>query len=80
MDNDNTLMVMITEKNYGIEKLLDNSSSSCQKLRRNFRSVENSAKMCSERNTMVTIRDGVKGSDEWYLNSGCSTHMKSRKD
>ncbi|XP_050916184.1 uncharacterized protein LOC127131298 [Lathyrus oleraceus] len=29
---------------------------------------------------IVTVRDGVQGSDEWYLGSGCSTHMTGRKD
>ena len=28
---------------------------------------------------MVTIRDGIQGSDGWYLDSGCSTHMTGRK-
>ncbi|XP_058755971.1 uncharacterized protein LOC131629192 [Vicia villosa] len=53
VDDDNTVLVMITEENYGSNQLLD---SSCN------------------------IRDGVQGSDEWYLDYGFPTHMTCRKD
>ena len=78
VDDDNTLLVMIIEENYGMEKLLDNNSSNCQKLGSSVCSAENYAKTHSERNTMVTIRDGTQGSSDWYLNSGCSMHMTGR--
>ena len=42
VDDDNTLLVMITEENYDMKKLLDSSSSSCQKLGSSVCSVENS--------------------------------------
>ena len=29
---------------------------------------------------MVTIRDEEEFKDQWYLNSGCSSHMFGRKD
>ncbi|XP_050920548.1 uncharacterized protein LOC127138200 [Lathyrus oleraceus] len=34
----------------------------------------------AEENVMVTVREGVQCSEEWYLDSGCSTHMTGRKD
>ncbi|XP_058778273.1 uncharacterized protein LOC131652438 [Vicia villosa] len=70
VDEDNTFLVMITEENYGSNQLLDSSCSSSK----------NAAKTRSEQNVMVTVRDGVQDSDEWYLDSGCSTHMTGRKD
>ncbi|XP_050897843.1 uncharacterized protein LOC127104720 [Lathyrus oleraceus] len=72
-DDENTLLVVITEENNGMDnsrKLLDN----------NYCSTEKVQKTRSEKNALVTVRDGVQGSDEWYLDFGCSTHMTGRKD
>ena len=39
-DDDNTLLVMITEENYGMKVLLDNSNSGCKLLGSNLCSAE----------------------------------------
>ena len=59
MDDNNTLLVMITEENYGKEKLLDSNNSSCQWLGSNVYSVENSTEIRLEQNMMMTVRDEV---------------------
>ncbi|XP_050876427.1 uncharacterized protein LOC127080138 [Lathyrus oleraceus] len=80
VDDEDTLLVMITEGSYGITDV-PGSSCSSDSLRDNSCTVpENSEKMHSDRNALVTVRDGVQGRDEWYLDSGCSTHMTGRKD
>ncbi|XP_050877523.1 uncharacterized protein LOC127081294 [Lathyrus oleraceus] len=80
VDDEDTLLVMITEGSYGITDV-PGSSYNSESLRDNSCIVpENSEKMHSDRNVLVTVRDGVQGRDEWYLDSGCSTHMTGRKD
>ncbi|XP_050886070.1 uncharacterized protein LOC127091468 [Lathyrus oleraceus] len=80
VDDEDTILVMITEESYGITDV-PGSSYSSDSLRDSSCTVpENSEKMHSDRNALVTVRDGVQGRDEWYLDSGCSTHMTGRKD
>ncbi|XP_050908772.1 uncharacterized protein LOC127122490 [Lathyrus oleraceus] len=80
VDDEDTLLVMITEESYGITDV-PGSSHSSDSLRDNSCTVpENSEKMHSDRSALVTVRDGVQGRDEWYLDSGCSTHMTGRRD
>ncbi|XP_050898040.1 uncharacterized protein LOC127104946 [Lathyrus oleraceus] len=80
VDDEDTLLVMITEGSYGITDVLGSSYSS-DSLRDSSCTVpENSEKIHSDRNALVTVRDGVQGRDEWYLDSGCSTYMTGRKD
>ncbi|XP_050888669.1 uncharacterized protein LOC127093811 [Lathyrus oleraceus] len=80
VDDEDTLLVMITEGSYGIMDVPGSSYSSESLRESNCIVPENSEKMHSDRNALVTIRDGVQGRDEWYLDSGCSTHMTGRKD
>ncbi|XP_050916652.1 uncharacterized protein LOC127131790 [Lathyrus oleraceus] len=80
VDDEDPLLLMITEESYGITDVLGSSYSS-DSLRDNSCVVpENSEKMHSDRSALVTICDGVQERDEWYLDSGCSTHMTGRKD
>ncbi|XP_050888925.1 uncharacterized protein LOC127094097 [Lathyrus oleraceus] len=80
VDDEDTLLVMITEGSYGITDV-PGSSYRSESLRDSSCIVpENSEKMHSDQNVLVTVRDGVQGRDEWYLDSGCSTHMTGRKD
>ncbi|XP_050888533.1 uncharacterized protein LOC127093634 [Lathyrus oleraceus] len=80
VDDEDTLLVMITEESYGITDV-PGSNYSSDSLRDNGCTVpENSEKMHSNRSALVTVHDGVQGRDEWYLDSGCSTHMTGRKD
>ncbi|XP_050883175.1 uncharacterized protein LOC127086452 [Lathyrus oleraceus] len=80
VDDEDTLLIMITEGSYGITDV-PGSSYSSESLRDSSCTVpENSEKMHSDRNALVTVRDGVQGRDGWYLDSGCSTHMTGRKD
>ncbi|XP_058733984.1 uncharacterized protein LOC131605670 [Vicia villosa] len=58
LDEENILLVMITEGYCSISELLDDSSSS-----------GNVAEMCAEENIMVTVRDRAQGSKEWYSDS-----------
>ncbi|XP_050897433.1 uncharacterized protein LOC127104287 [Lathyrus oleraceus] len=78
--DEDTLLVMITEGTYGITDVPGNSYSSESLRDSNCTVSENSEKMHSDRNALVTVRDGVQGKDEWYLDSCCSTHMTGRKD
>ncbi|XP_050908040.1 uncharacterized protein LOC127121626 [Lathyrus oleraceus] len=71
---------MITEESYGITDVPGSSYSSYSFQDSNCTVPENSEKMHSGRSALVTVRDGVQGRDEWYLDSGCSTHMTGRKD
>ncbi|XP_073220427.1 uncharacterized protein [Cicer arietinum] len=80
VDYDNTVLVMITEENYEIKEALDNNCDKRKLLDSNYCSAEKSAKTHSEKSAMVTVRDGAQGRNEWYLDSGCSTHMTGRKD
>ncbi|XP_050888750.1 uncharacterized protein LOC127093899 [Lathyrus oleraceus] len=80
VDDEDTLLVMITERSYGITDV-PGSSYFSDSLRDSSCTVpENSEKMHSDRNALFTVRDGVQGREEWYLDSGCSTHMTGRKD
>ncbi|XP_050915066.1 uncharacterized protein LOC127130025 [Lathyrus oleraceus] len=79
VDDEDTLLVMITEESYGITDV-PGSNYSSDSLRDSSCTVpENSEKMHSDRSALVTVRDGVQGRDEWYLDSDCSTHMTGRK-
>ncbi|XP_004496842.1 uncharacterized protein [Cicer arietinum] len=80
MDYDNTVLVMIMEENYGIKEVLDNNCDKRKLLGSNYCSAEKSAITHSEKSAIVTVRDGAQGTNEWYLDSGCSTHMTRRKD
>ncbi|XP_050915629.1 uncharacterized protein LOC127130704 [Lathyrus oleraceus] len=80
VDDEDTLLVMITEGSYGITDVPGSSYSSDNLRDSSCIIPENSEKMHSDRNALVTVRDGVQGRDEWYLDSGCSTHMTGRKD
>nr|XP_004510483.1 uncharacterized protein LOC101513653 [Cicer arietinum] len=80
VDYDNTVLVMITEENYGIKEVLDSNCDKRKLLDNNYCSVEKSAITHSEKSAMVTVRDGAQWINEWYLDSGCSTHMTGRKD
>lgn len=63
VDDEDTLLVMITEGNYGITDVSSRSYSS-ESLRDNSCTVpENSEKMHSDRNALVTVCDGVQGRD-----------------
>ncbi|XP_050890817.1 uncharacterized protein LOC127096266 [Lathyrus oleraceus] len=80
VDDEDTLLVMITEESYGITDV-PGSNYSSDSLRDSSCTVpENSEKPHSDRSALVTVRDGVQGRDEWYLDSGCSIHMTGRKD
>ncbi|XP_058753772.1 uncharacterized protein LOC131626957 [Vicia villosa] len=70
VDDKDTLLVMITEEFHGSTEVLNSSCSS----------LKNEEESHSEQNIMTSVRDGVHGSDEWYLDSGCSTHVMGRKD
>ncbi|XP_058742106.1 uncharacterized protein LOC131614553 [Vicia villosa] len=70
VDDEDTLLVMITEEFHGSTEVLNSSCSSSK----------NEEESHSEQNVMTSVRDGVQGSDEWYLDSGCSTHVMGRKD
>ncbi|XP_050890584.1 uncharacterized protein LOC127095997 [Lathyrus oleraceus] len=71
VDDEDTLLVMITEERYDITDVLGSSYSS-DSLRDSSCTVpENSEKMHSDRSALVTVHDGVQGRDEWYLDSGC---------
>ena len=56
-------------------------SSDCPEKRKN---QESDAKFTKheeeEMMLMVTTRDGDRFKDQWYLDSGCSSHMSRRKD
>ncbi|XP_073221577.1 uncharacterized protein [Cicer arietinum] len=80
VDYDNTVLVMITKENYDIKEVLDNNCDKRKLLDNNYCSAEKSAITHSEKSAMVTVRDGAQGRNEWYLDSGCSTHMTRRKD
>ncbi|XP_050918413.1 uncharacterized protein LOC127135821 [Lathyrus oleraceus] len=80
VDDEDTLLVIITEGSYNITDV-PGSNYCSDSLRDSSCTIpENSEKMHSDRNALVTVRDGVQGRDEWYLDSGCSTHMTGRKD
>ncbi|XP_050893480.1 uncharacterized protein LOC127100379 [Lathyrus oleraceus] len=80
VDDEDTLLVMITKGSYGITDV-PGSNCSSDSLRDSSCTVpKNSEKMYSDRNALVTVRDGVQGRYEWYLDFGCSTHMTGRKD
>ncbi|XP_073224742.1 uncharacterized protein [Cicer arietinum] len=59
---------------------MDNNCDKRKLLDNNYCSAEKSAITHSEKSAMVTVRDGAQGTNEWYLESGCSTHMTGRKD
>ncbi|XP_073225527.1 uncharacterized protein [Cicer arietinum] len=80
VDYDNTVLVMIMEENYDIKEVLDNNCDKRKLFDNNYCSAEKTAKTHSEKSAMVTVQDGVQGRNEWYLDSGCSTHMTGRKD
>nr|XP_004509502.1 uncharacterized protein LOC101510098 [Cicer arietinum] len=80
VDYDNTVLVMIMKENYVIKEVLDNNCDKRKLMDNNYCSAEKSAKTHSKKSAMVTVRDGVQGRNEWYLDSGCSTHMTGRKD
>ncbi|XP_058784862.1 uncharacterized protein LOC131659726 [Vicia villosa] len=61
---------MNTDEFGGMIKVMDSTYSS----------VENATDLGSKHNVMISVRDGTQGSEEWYLQSGCSTHMTGRKD
>ncbi|XP_058777925.1 uncharacterized protein LOC131652155 [Vicia villosa] len=62
---------------YGSLEVLD---SSCKSRDNSCNSSENRADLHSEQNVMISVRDGVQGSDEWYLDYSCSTNMTRRQD
>ncbi|XP_050914702.1 uncharacterized protein LOC127129593 [Lathyrus oleraceus] len=79
VDDEDTLLVMIIEESYGITDV-PGSNYSSDSLRDNSCTIpENSEKTHSNRSALVTVRDGVQGRDEWYLDSGCSTHDGSKR-
>ncbi|XP_050888545.1 uncharacterized protein LOC127093652 [Lathyrus oleraceus] len=80
VDDEDTLLVMITEESYGITDVSGSNYSSDSLRDNNCTIPENSEKTHSDRSALVTVRDGVQGRDEWYLDSDCSTHMTGRKD
>ncbi|XP_050876974.1 uncharacterized protein LOC127080718 [Lathyrus oleraceus] len=80
VDDDDTLLVMIKEESYGITDVLGSSYSSDSLRDISCTVLKNSEKTHSDRSALVTVRDEVQGRDEWYLDSGCSTHMTGRKD
>nr|XP_004516686.1 uncharacterized protein LOC101512199 [Cicer arietinum] len=80
VDYDNTVLVMIMEENYAIKEVLDSNCDKRKLLDNNYCSAENSAITHSKKSAMVTVQDGAQGRNEWYLDSGCSTHMTGRKD
>ncbi|XP_073225532.1 uncharacterized protein [Cicer arietinum] len=59
VDYDNTVLVMITEENYGIKEVLDSNCDKRKLLDINYYSAEKSAITNSEKSAMVTVRDGV---------------------
>ncbi|XP_058726725.1 uncharacterized protein LOC131628503 [Vicia villosa] len=77
VDDKATLLMMITDEFGGMTEVLD---SSCKSRDSSCSSAENAADLGSEQNVMILVRDETQGSEEWYLDSGCSTHMKGRKD
>ncbi|XP_050914577.1 uncharacterized protein LOC127129435 [Lathyrus oleraceus] len=80
VDDEDTLLVMITEESYGITDVPGSNYSSDSLRDSGCTVLENSKKTHSDRSALVTVRDGVQGRDEWYLDSGCSTYMTGRKD
>ncbi|XP_058783588.1 uncharacterized protein LOC131658297 [Vicia villosa] len=77
VDDEDMLLVMITGEFDGSSEVL---ASSCNSRDSNCSSSENGTNLHWEQNVMISVRDGVQGSDEWYLESGCLTHMTGRKD
>ncbi|XP_058771127.1 uncharacterized protein LOC131644592 [Vicia villosa] len=70
VDDEATLLMMITDECDGMTEVLDSSCSSAEK----------ATVLSSEQNVMISVRDGTEGKEEWYLDSGCSTHMTGRRD
>ncbi|XP_058783965.1 uncharacterized protein LOC131658716 [Vicia villosa] len=77
VDNEATLLMMITDECDGMTEVLD---SSCKSRESSCSSAENTTILSSEQNVMISVRDGTQGNEEWYLDSGCSTHMTGRRD
>ncbi|XP_058784891.1 uncharacterized protein LOC131659762 [Vicia villosa] len=77
VDDEATLLMMITDECEGMAEVLD---SSCKSRDSSCSSAEKATVLSSEQNVMISVRDGTQGKEEWYLDSGCSTHMTGRRD
>ncbi|XP_058765508.1 uncharacterized protein LOC131639000 [Vicia villosa] len=77
VDDEATLLMMITDECEGMTEVLD---SSCKSRDSSCSSAEKATVLSSEQNVMISVRDGTQGKEEWYLDSGCSTHMTGRRD
>lgn len=64
VDDEDTLLVMITEESYGITDVTGSNYSSDSLRDNNCTVPENSEKTHSNRSALVTVRDGVQGRDE----------------
>ncbi|XP_050908651.1 uncharacterized protein LOC127122343 [Lathyrus oleraceus] len=81
-DEENTLLIMITEGECSSNRLWDSNNSSfentvetcCNQLRKSCNQLQ------VQENVMMSTKGAVQCNKEWYLDSGCSTHMKGRKD
>lgn len=71
-DDENTLLVMITERECSSGMSQDNYKRQQQANRAGCNRLE------AEENAMVTTKEVVQCSDQWYLDSRCSTHMTER--
>src|SRR4051812_42084549 len=69
--------MMITDECDDMTEVLD---SSCKSRDSSCSSAEKATVLSSEQNVMILVRDGTQGKEEWYLDSGCSTHMTGRRD
>src|SRR4051812_13455759 len=77
VDDEATLLMMITDECEGMAEVLD---SSCKSRDSSCSSAEKATVLSSEQNVMISVRDGTQGKEEWYLDSECSTHMTGRRD
>ncbi|XP_058784690.1 uncharacterized protein LOC131659529 [Vicia villosa] len=68
VDDEATLLMMITDECDSITKVLD---SSCKSRDSSCSSAEKVTVLSSEQNVMISVRDGTQGKEEWYLDSGC---------
>ncbi|XP_058726935.1 uncharacterized protein LOC131598338 [Vicia villosa] len=68
VDDEATLLMMITDECDGMTEVLD---SSCKSRDSSYSSAENATVLSSEQNVMISVRDGTQGNEEWYLDSGC---------
>lgn len=81
-DEDNTLLVMITEEEYNSNRLQDECNNNLKKIETSGcnRSLIRCNRLHEEESNMVTMKEEIQCNKQWYLEFERSTHMTVMKD